>query len=97
VAWVVRNTEGFAAELPPVAVGKDYLGPGLRIGTAASRTGYTLQAWGFLGVTLAMREGLEINFLGTAIGIDPEEAAVKLAGFGKVRALDLVPLAWQRF
>ncbi len=28
VAWVVRNTPGFEAELPPVAIGKDYLGAG---------------------------------------------------------------------
>ena len=27
VSWVVRHTDGFNAELSPVAVGKDYLGP----------------------------------------------------------------------
>ena len=28
VAWVVRDVPDFEAELPVVAVGKDYLGPG---------------------------------------------------------------------
>lgn len=91
VAWVVRNTDGFAAELPPVAVGKDYLGPGLQVAAAPSRTGFTLQAWGLFGVTAALREGLEINVLGTAIGIDPGDLAVKFAALGKVSAFDLLP------
>jgi hypothetical protein len=89
VAWVVRNSEGFAVELPPVAVGKDYLGPGLQVAAAPSRTGYTVQAWGLIGVTAALAEGLEINILGTAIGIDPGELSVKLAALGKVGAGDL--------
>ncbi len=91
VAWVVRNTEGFAAELPPVAVGKDYLGPGLQMAAAPSRTGYTLQAWGLVGVTVAAAEGLEINILGTAVGLDPGDLAVKFAAIGKVSAFDVLP------
>ncbi len=42
VAWVVRNTDGFETKLPPAAVGKDYLGPGLALADAPSGTGYTL-------------------------------------------------------
>lgn len=86
VAWVVRNTDGFAAELPPVAIGKDYLGPGLQFAEAPSRTGYALQAWGLFGLTVALREGIEINLFGTAVGIDPGDMAVKLAALGKVGA-----------
>ncbi|NJM30193.1 MAG: DUF3750 domain-containing protein [Rhizobiales bacterium] len=40
VAWVVRNTEGFAAELPPAAVGKDWLGNGLGFDRAPSGSGF---------------------------------------------------------
>lgn len=89
VAWVVRNTDGLSAELPPVAVGKDYLDGGLGVGTAPSHTGFTVSAWGVIGATLAWREGLEINLLGTAIGIDPDDLAIKLPSIGKVSLWDL--------
>jgi Protein of unknown function (DUF3750) len=42
VSWVVRHTNGFDAELSSVAVGKDYLGPGLHMARAPSDTGYTI-------------------------------------------------------
>jgi hypothetical protein len=89
VAWVVRNTDGFSAELPPVAVGKDYLGEGLRMARAASGSGVVFSAGGFLGLTLAWEEGLEINLLGTAIGIDPNDLAVKLPSLGKLSLLEV--------
>lgn len=89
VAWVVRNTDGLAAELPPVAVGKDYLGEGLRMARAASGSGFVISAAGMLGLTLAWEEGLEINILGTAIGIDPNDLALKLPSLGKVGVGDL--------
>jgi hypothetical protein len=89
VAWVVRNTEGFAAELPPVAVGKDWLGQGLALARAASGTGIVVSAGGLIGLTLALEEGVEINLLGTTIGIDPGDLAVKLPSLGKLSFLDL--------
>lgn len=89
VAWVVRNTDGFAAELPPVAVGKDYLENGLAIGPAASRTGYVVSAWGLIGITAALREGVEVNLLGTSIGLDPDDLAIKLPSLGKLSLYDL--------
>lgn len=89
VAWVVRNTKGFAVELPPVAVGKDYLGDGLATGRAASGTGFVISAWGIIGLTLALDEGLELNLLGTSIGIDPGDLAIKLPSLGKLSLFDL--------
>lgn len=89
VAWVVRNTEGFAAELPPVAIGKDWLGKGLALARAPSGTGFTLSAWGLLGLTLALEEGFEIMILGTAIGVDPNDLAVKLPSLGKLSLRDI--------
>jgi hypothetical protein len=87
--WVVRNTEGFSAELPPVAIGKDWLGSGLAAGRAPSGTGFTLSAWGTFGLTLAVEEGIELSILGTAIGIDPNDLAVKLPSLGKLSLRDL--------
>lgn len=84
VSWVVRHTKGFATELPPVAVGKDWLGPGIATGPAPSKTGYSFSIAGFLGGTLAVEEGLEIHLLGSTIGIDPNDLAIKLPALGKL-------------
>jgi hypothetical protein len=84
VAWVVRNTEGFNVALPPAAVGKDYLGDGVRMARAASGTGFVASVSGVLGVTVAWREGFEVNLLGAAIGSDPDDLAISLPGLGKV-------------
>lgn len=89
VSWVVRNTPGLHAELPPVAVGKDYLDSGVAAGYAPSGTGIMLSAWGALGLTVAMEEGLELNLLGMIIGIDPNDLAVKLPSLGKIGARNL--------
>jgi hypothetical protein len=87
VSWVVRNTEGFAVELPPVAVGKDWLG---WAGTAPPRarraTAFSLA--GVLGGTVALREGLELHLLGSTIGLDPDDLAIKLPALGKLSLLD---------
>ncbi len=90
VAWVMRHTDGFSAELPPMAVGKDYLGGGLYFGSAASGTGVMISAWGLLGFTAALDEGFELNLLGTTIGIDPGDLAIKLPSLGKLSLFDLV-------
>lgn len=84
IAWLVRNTPGFTAELPPVAVGKDFLGLGLGIARAPSGSGVTISLAGVLGVTLALEEGAELNLLGATIGIDPNDLAIKLPALGKL-------------
>jgi Protein of unknown function (DUF3750) len=84
VGWVVRQTDGFAAELPPVAVGKDWLGVGFATSKAPSKTGYSFSIAGLVGGTLAVEEGLEIHLLGSTIGIDPNDLAIKLPALGKL-------------
>lgn len=84
VSWVVRHTPGFAAELPPVAVGKDWLGSGFNVGNAPSKSGWTVSAYGVVGVTLAWEEGLELHVLGSTIGIDVNDFAIKLPALGKL-------------
>jgi len=82
VAWVVRHVPGFDAELPAVAIGKDFLGPGLDVARAASGTGFVVSFGGLIGLTLALDEGLEVNIAGTGIGLDPQSLAVKLPALG---------------
>jgi hypothetical protein len=82
VAWVVRAVPGFDAELPAVAIGKDWLGHGIGFARAASGTGFVVSLGGVFGFTLALEEGLEINIAGTGIGLDPADLAIKLPAFG---------------
>jgi hypothetical protein len=89
VAWVVRNTEGFGAELPPTAVGKDWLGNGLGFDRAPSGTGYSMSIAGLIGMTVAVEEGIELHLAGSSIGIDPNDLAVKLPALGKLSVFDL--------
>jgi hypothetical protein len=86
VAWVVRHTEGFNAELSSVAVGKDWLGY-IGTDTAPSHTGYTVSIAGLLGATVAWEEGFELHVLGSTIGIDVNDLAIKLPALGKLSIL----------
>ncbi len=83
VAWVLRRVPTLDAELPPTAIGKDWLGDGW-YAKAPSNTGYQISLGGLLGVTVALDEGLELNLLGLVLGVDPEDVAIKLPGIGRV-------------
>ncbi len=87
VAHVVRETPGFAAELSAVGVGKDWLGPGLAVAPAPSKTGYSFSIAGLIGGTIALREGVELSLLGSTIGLDPDDLAIKLPALGKLSLL----------
>ncbi|QTF93249.1 DUF3750 domain-containing protein [Halomonas sp. BM-2019] len=78
-AWVVREVPGFEAVLPVTAVGKDYLldGP---LAPAPGGRGMTLSLGGMLGLTLGLDEGVELNLLGLALGVDLRRPALKLPG-----------------
>jgi hypothetical protein len=91
VSWVVRHTPGLDAELPPVAVGKDWLGPGFQTAAAPSKSGYSFAWGGFIGGTLALEEGVELHLLGETIGLDPNDLAIKLPALGKLSLLNAMP------
>jgi hypothetical protein len=84
VAHVAREVPELRIELPTTAIGKDYLSNGGVAARAPSGTGYQISLFGLLGITAAAREGLELNLLGLAFGIDPEDLAIKLPGVGNV-------------
>jgi hypothetical protein len=86
VSWIVRNTEGFDGELPPAAVGKDWLGPAIGFDRAPSNTGYSVSLAGLIGATLAWEEGAELHLLGSTIGLDWNDLAIKLPALGKLSA-----------
>jgi Protein of unknown function (DUF3750) len=82
VAWVLRHVPELGAELPPTAIGKDFLPEGQIFARAPSGSGFQVSFLGVLGLTLARAEGLEINILGAVLGIDPGDLAIKLPGLG---------------
>ena len=86
IAHLAREIPEMRLALPVVAIGKDYLPFGQFIAPAPSGTGYQLSVGGLFGVTLARDEGIEINVLGLAAGIDFRRPALKLPGVGRFPA-----------
>jgi hypothetical protein len=83
VAHVLRAVPEIGAQLPPHAVGKDWLGRGLR--ASRDRGGdLHLSAWGLLGLALGPRTGVELQLMGQTFGLDLRRPALKLPGIGRV-------------
>ena len=85
-AHVARLAPDLRLDLPPTAIGKDYLGPWRLWARSPSGTGYQLSARGMAGVMVGLDEGLELNLLGLSFGIDPADLAVRLPGIGVLGA-----------
>jgi hypothetical protein len=86
IAHLAREIPEMRLTLPVIAIGKDYLPLGQFVAPAPSGTGYQLSVGGLLGLTLARDEGVEINLLGLAAGIDFRRPALKLPGLGRFPA-----------
>lgn len=83
VAWLAREVPALRLDLPPTAIGKDWLGATTFVASAPSGTGWQLSLLGLAGVTLARDEGLELNLLGLGFGVDVDDLALRLPGLGK--------------
>lgn len=83
-AYVARAVPELGLELPPHAVGKDYLGATDFVASAPSGTGYQVSLFGLFGLLVAREEGLEVTILGLTFGIDPMDLAIKLPGVGSI-------------
>jgi hypothetical protein len=82
IAHIGRNVPELALDLPPTAIGKDFIPGDSPIASAPSGTGLQLSLFGLLGVIIAIEEGLEFNVLGLSFGIDPKSLALRLPGVG---------------
>jgi hypothetical protein len=82
-AFVLRAAPELRVDLPPTAVGKDYLGL-WPIAVTPSGTGAQLSLYGVVGVGAGWEEGLELNFLGLTLGIDPRSLSLKLPLVGRI-------------
>src|SRR2546422_2407490 len=84
-AYVARAVPELGLDLPPTAIGKDYLGDRL-LATAPSGGGFQLSLFGLLGVLASGVEGFEVNLLGLAFGIDPFSPPLRLSLVGRFGA-----------
>jgi len=83
VAHVAREVPELRLDLPPTAIGKDFLGDTM-VAETPSGSGYQVSLLGLLGVMIAAEEGVEVNVLGLTFGVDPLDLAIKLPGIGRV-------------
>lgn len=82
-AFVLRDVPELRVDLPPTAIGKDYLGIN-PVGLTPSGTGAQLSLFGIAGVLAGAEEGLEVNLLGLTFGIDPGSLSLKLPLVGRL-------------
>jgi hypothetical protein len=81
-AWVSRAVPELGLDLPPTAIGKDYLGIRL-ISRAPSGSGFQFSFFGLAGVLASEIEGVEFNFLGLSFGVDSNPLALRLPLIGR--------------
>jgi hypothetical protein len=84
-AHLTRALPELAADLPPTAIGKDYLGDRF-FARAPSGHGFQISLYGLFGVLASGAEGIEINLLGLSFGVDPLAPAIKLPLLGRLGA-----------
>ncbi len=83
-AFVAREIPELKLDLPPTAIGKDYIPGGGPFAETPSGTGYQVSLFGLAGLMAAKEEGFEINLLGLTFGVDFKDPALKLPIAGRV-------------
>ncbi|HXH83809.1 MAG TPA: DUF3750 domain-containing protein [Candidatus Tectomicrobia bacterium] len=86
VAHIGRAVPELRLDLPPTAIGKDWIPNGIPIGPTPSGTGLQVSLLGALGILAGVEEGLEVNVLGLSFGVDVKEPALRLPFVGRVGA-----------
>ena len=91
VSHVIRNVDELQVELPPNAVGKDWIDDGDFFAMSESGTGVQMSIFGLFGLTLGLAEGIELNILGLTFGVDILRPAIKLPAIGRLGMKDAPP------
>ncbi len=91
VAYVARRVPALALDLPANAVGKDYLVEEAVFARAPSGTGIQVSLAGLAGFIAALEEGVEVNLLGLAFGLDLNRPALRLPGIGRLGLANRAP------
>ena len=83
-AFIARRVPELGLDLPPNAIGKDWLPAGSFVERTPSGSGWQLSVYGLLGIAAGRVEGLELNLLGLNAGLDFDDPALRLPGIGKL-------------
>ena len=83
-AYVGRAVPELRLDLPPTAIGKDYLPGGALAGSTTSGTGLQVSVFGLFGLCAGWHEGFELNLLGLIFGVDVRRPALKLPAVGRL-------------
>ena len=84
-AWISRAVPELKVDLPPTAIGKDFIGDRI-VASAPSGSGVQISLGGLFALTASGVEGLEVNLLGLTFGIDPFSPALRLPLIGRIGA-----------
>jgi hypothetical protein len=84
IAYLGRAVPELRLDLPVTAIGKDFIPGGMPAAMSPSGTGVQLSLFGVLGVLAGLDEGLEVNVLSLAFGIDVKRPALKLPVVGRL-------------
>ncbi len=84
ISYILRNTPELGVELPPTAIGRDWLNHLWPVAFSESGTGVQFSLFGLLGFTLGLGEGLEVQILGLSFGLDILRPAIKLPLLGRL-------------
>lgn len=88
VSHILRQVPEIGVELPANAVGKDWIGRAQLFGLSETRTGLQFSILGVFGFTIGLGDGIEMNILGAAFGIDFLRPALKLPVVGRLGLQD---------
>ena len=89
-AFVLRDVPELRVDLPPTAIGKDYLGLS-PVALTPSGTGGQVNVLGLAGIAAGWEEGVELNVLGLTFGVDPVSFSIKLPLLGRIGPDDHEP------
>jgi hypothetical protein len=84
VAHVARAVPELRVDLPPTAIGKDFLPGGTMVAWSPAGRGVQLSLLGLAGVLVGWDEGVEVNVLGLTFGVDLIEPALKVPADGRL-------------
>jgi hypothetical protein len=84
LAHIGRSVPELRLDLPPTAIGKDFLANGDLAALTPSGTGVQLSLFGLGGLLISWEEGLEVNVLGLSFGLDLNRPALRVPAVGRV-------------
>ncbi|MBL4739593.1 MAG: DUF3750 domain-containing protein [Sneathiella sp.] len=84
IAHIGRQIPALKLDLPPTAIGKDYIAGGKLLGPPISGDGFQFSLFGYAGFSYSSVQGIEFHLFGLTTGFDFDDMTLKLPGFGRI-------------